>query len=373
MRLAVLTTFLETYGGVEKTVLKIASHFHASIYTTSYNPESTFPEFKNLEINLLKSPLQKLPLGRRFASGISAGTSFYNLKLDDFEIVNPHQSPSEWVRNRNSPVLWYCHTPNREAFDLYEWRMKRRNPVQKAMFWTAIQAFRKMESQIVPEIEYIFTNSKNSQARIKKYLNREAEILHPGIEPSEFSCKDYEKFFFYPSRIVPEKEIEYAMEAFKLFSSKNKGWKLVISGSVSERPEHIAYLRKIRAMASQDIEIFTNITDEKLKDLYSRCFLVLYTPVNEDFGLVPIEAMASWKPCIARNEGGPRETIEDGKDGFLVNSPGEMAKRMEQLANKPELAEEMGGIGRKKAIRDFTWEQFLKRFEQKARELSKTG
>lgn len=372
MRLAIATTFLETYGGVEKTVLKIAKHFDSSIYTTSYSPDFTFPEFKNLDIHSLKSSLQKLPLEKRFISGISAGKSFYDLKLDDFDLINPHQSPSEWVRNKNSPVLWYCHTPNREAFDLYEWRMKRRNPLQKAMFWAAIQAFRRIEFKLVPKIEYIFTNSKNSQARIKKYLNRDAEILYPGIEPKEFSCKDYEKFFFYPSRVVPEKEIEYAIRAFEIFSSKNKGWKIVIAGALSRRPEHAAYLRKIRAMAGQDVEILTNIGEEKLKDLYSRCFSVLYTPVNEDFGLVPIEAMASSKPCIARNEGGPRETIENGKDGFLVNSEEEMAQMMERLAKRPELAEEMGKTGRKKVIKKFTWERFLKRFEQKARELSKS-
>jgi len=91
--------------------------------------------------------------------------------------------------------------------------------------------------------------------------------------------------------------------------------------------------------------------------------------VNEDFGLVPLEAMASRKACVAMNEGGPRETISDGVDGFLVGSPQEMAARMEWLSRNPEKCALMGKNGRRKAEKKFTWEHFLKRFEEKAKEV----
>ena len=81
--------------------------------------------------------------------------------------------------------------------------------------------------------------------------------------------------------------------------------------------------------------------------------------------------MAAEKPCIAKNEGGPRETVIDGVDGFLVNSPEEMADRMEFFIRNPALAEQFGKKGKKKVERDFTWEHFLKRFEEKAKEVIK--
>ena len=62
--------------------------------------------------------------------------------------------------------------------------------------------------------------------------------------------------------------------------------------------------------------------------MYSKCTAVLYPPLNEDYGLVPLEAMASGKPIIAANEGGPKETIADNKTGILVNSAEEMANAM---------------------------------------------
>jgi glycosyltransferase involved in cell wall biosynthesis len=371
MRLVIVTPFLETKGGMERVVLKIAQHFKAKIHCMSYDPQGTFPEFSALDIETAKpGPLSKLPIGRRVLSAIDAGSHFYNAELKDYDLINAHQTPSEWIRNKNSPVLWYCYSPNREAFDLYDWRMKRRNPVSRAVFWASIQAFKAIEYQTVPKVEYIFTSCKNPQERIKRYLKRDAEVLYPGVECQKFSCRGYERFFFYPSRIVPEKELEYAISAFKLFSARQKGWKFVIAGSVSKRPEHMAYLKKLQHLCTPDITIETNVSEERLLDLYSRCYATLFTPINEDYGLIPLESMAASKPCIARNEGGPRETIIDGTDGLLVNSIWDMADKIEWLAKNPDKCEAMGKAGRKKVEEKFTWELFLKRFEEKAVELA---
>ena len=381
LRLVIATPFLENRGGMERVVLKIAQHYDAKIHCLRFNPEHTFPGFSSLDIEASKPGLlSSLPLGKRLGGAIEAGKHFYGAKLDDYDLINAHQTPSEWIRNKNSPVIWYCHTPNREAFDLYEWRMGQRRMVSKAAFWASIQAFRHFEFKVVPKIEYIFTNSKNSQARIRHYLRRESEVLYPGVEHQKFRCRDYENFFFYPSRIAPEKELEYAIEAFKLFKGRVEGkrgfpsnWKLVIAGSLSGRPEHREYFKKIKSLCGGSIEIRTNVEDSELLDLYSRCYGVLYTPINEDYGLVPLEALASGKPCIARNEGGPRETIISGKDGYLVNSVSEMAEKMGLLAGDPELARKLGIAGRKKVARQFTWERFLRRFDEKAREVAKEG
>jgi len=401
MRLVITTPFLEMKGGMERVVLKIAQRFDAKIHCVYYEPDNTFEEFSKLDIEVAKpGPLSRIPFGKRIATAIDVGYHFYNTKLDDYDLINAHQTPAEWIRNRNRPVLWYCYSPNREAFDLYEWRMKRRNPVSKAVFWASIQAFKKLEFKVVPNIEYIFTSCKNPQARIKRYLNRESEVLYPGVEIQKFSCKGYENFFFYPSRITPEKEIEYAIESFKLFKKRataaggpkaggapgsktggesinpkpeTENWKLVIAGGLSKRPEHQDYLKRLKSMCDDSISIETNISEEHLLDLYARCYAVLYTPVNEDYGLVPLEAFASSKPCIARNEGGPRETITDRQDGFLVNSVFEMSERMEQLANNSDQCKIMGKQGRKKVETSFTWDVFLNRFEEKAKEIVETN
>jgi glycosyltransferase involved in cell wall biosynthesis len=382
MKLIVTTPFLETRGGMERVVLKIAQHFKAKIHCINYDAENTFKDFSNLEIEMAKpTPFRSLPLGKRVSGAIDAGWHFYNTKLADYDVINAHQTPSEWIRNKNAPVIFYCHTPNREAYDLYEWRQKRRNPLSRLIFWSSIQPFKFLENRTVPKIEHIFTNSRNSQERITKYLRRSSEVLHPGVEADKFTCKSFDRYFLYPSRIAPEKELEYAIEAFKLFAARqnpkpgagkpeSENWKLIITGALSKRPEHISYLKKIRSMCGPDIEVKTNVGDWELRDMYARCRAVLYTPVNEDYGLVPLEAMASGKPCIARNEGGPRETVANGRDGYLVDSMWDMAAKMELLAKDPEHCAQMGKEGRSKVERDYTWEVFLKRFGEKAEELA---
>ena len=81
--------------------------------------------------------------------------------------------------------------------------------------------------------------------------------------------------------------------------------------------------------------------------------------MNEDYGLIPLESMAASKPCIGRNEGGLKETIRDGRDGFLVSSIWDMAEKMELISKDEERAVCMGRAGRAKVERDFTWDKFL--------------
>jgi glycosyltransferase involved in cell wall biosynthesis len=383
MRLAIAHPFLHTRGGAEKVVLKIAQRFDAKIFCSEYDKHKTYPAFAEVDIEVLphghiKHLFKLFP--KRARDAAIAGSQFWGWKApDEFDIVNAQGTPSEWVRHCNSPVAWYCHSPNREAFVLYEWRQKRRNIAERAVYHSFVQMYKHFEFQTVPKIEHIFANSETTKGRIAKFLHRkDAEVLHPGVDCKEFECKGYERFFFYPSRIVPEKRFELAIEAFQKFKKtrkKSERWKLVLAGALHQgNAHHVDYYKKLAELASadQDIEFLLDITDKKLNDLYARCYSVLYTPIHEDFGIVPLEAFASRKPVLAWNEGGPREIVQEGKNGYLVNNTNELAAKMAYLADRPKLAEQMGKEGRKRAERDFSWEKFLKRFGEACRKLSRT-
>jgi len=375
--LAIVHPFLYTKGGAEKVVLEIARHFRAKVFCSRYAPEGTFPEFRDVEVEVLKSKVSSLVpsfLPVRVRDAVMAGFKFYKKKLDGFDVINAQGTPSEWIRNRNSPVVWYCHSPNREAFDLYQWRMSQRRLHQKALYWSVLQPYRLIERKIVPKIEHVFANSVNTQNRLKKYLNRDSTVLNPCVDIKEFRAGGYEKYFFYPSRIAPEKRFEYAIKAFKAFKKDNKGWRLVVAGALfKERSEHVAYYEKIKKMLGSDGEILLDVPREKMVELFSNCTGVLYTPVNEDFGIVPLEALASYKPCIAVNEGGPKEVIQDGVNGFLVNCEDAMAGKMSLLAGNPNLAEKMGKQGRKHVEENYSWKTFMKKFDVQLRKVAKGG
>jgi len=363
---------LNVRGGLERVVLEIARRYDPIIYTYRYVPENTFKEFREFDIRVIKTqgwahvPVRVAGiLPERVKWGVQSGAQYYTLKIrDDYDVINAHGTPSEWARNNNPRMLWYCHTPNREAFDLYEWRMRRRGPLGKAIFWSLIQFYKWFEFDVVPKIEKIVTNSANSQVRIKKYLHRDAEIIPPGINVSEYHNSDYEKFFFYPSRITPEKRFELAIEAFRMSGLHDKGFRLVIAGSlIGERKEHVEYYNKICEMIKGIGEVRINIPYPELIDLYSRCYAVLFTPINEDFGIVPLEAMASQKPVIAINEGGPAETVVHKRSGFLANNIEEIAFYMNSLAEDIGSAERMGRVGREHVKMNFGWDNFFRKFD----------
>ncbi len=377
MDLVLLQPFLHAKGGLEKVVLKIAERHSPIIYSYRYLPENTFSEFKEFDIKVVK-PFLTVPAGvlpERVKWGVQSGDAFWNLKIKhDYDVLNAHGTPSEWARNKNERMLWYCHSPNREAFDLYEWRMKQRGFFGRAMFWSSIQFYKFFEFKVINRIERIATNSVNSQFRIKKYLRRDSKIIPPGVDVNEYMNNGYGRYFFYPSRITPEKRFEYAISAFKKSGLREKGYELIIAGSlIKDRAEHVMYYEKIRDMIKGYGRILLDVSQAELKQLYSEALCVVFTPVSEDFGIIPLEAMASEKPVIAVNEGGPKETIAHGRTGYLVNSVDEMAETMKMLADNMDLVERIGRAGREHVKRNFSWERFFKVFDSLLKEVAKNG
>ena len=370
MKLVITQPFLHTKGGLERVVLEIAKKYNPIIYTYRYLPDKTFEEFKEFDIRTIK-PQLTLPaslLGERVKWGIQSGECFYNLKIkEDYDVLNAHGTPSEWARNKNDRMCWYCHSPNREAFDLYEWRMKNRNILSKLVFWSSIKFFKHYEYQTVPKIESVVTNSINSQIRIRKYLKREAKIINPGVDIEKFENQSYGNYFLYPSRITPEKRFEMAIEAFDLFRKSNKKYEkyeLVIVGSLQrERKEHVLYLERLKNMKVNGVKFILDVKEKEIINLYKNCLGVLFTPVNEDFGIVPLEAMSCEKPVIAINDGGPKETIVHGETGYLAENIQEICEYMKELCEDMNVVEEMGKLGRKRVIENYTWDKFIKKID----------
>lgn len=380
MDLIIAQPFLNQMGGVERVVLEIAKKFNPTIYSIVYEKEKTFSEFKEFEIKILPKSAAEMPFfflhgDDRRSSAVAAGFRYYGFKVkEEYDVINAQGTPSEWIRNKNERVCWYCHSPNREAFDLYSWRMARLPAWKRPINWGLIQAYKIAEGKTVPRIEKICTNSEVTNKRIKKYLGRsDAKVISPGIEPKEFECESYEKFFFYPSRIVPEKRFEIAIEAFKEFyrRSKDKKWKLVIAGhfhNTSREKKYFEWISKISK--GYPIEIRINIAEKELRKLYSNCYGTLFCAVEEDWGLIPLESMASYKPCISINEGGPKYSIKNEKTGFLVKDYYEMAKRMFELSLDKDLTEKMGKEGRKHVVNNYTWKIFLEGIKKAFQETS---
>jgi len=235
--------YLDGMGGVERVTLEIAKKFNCKIYTMRYEKGKTFCEFSDFDIETIKPSLASKPFG--FAGGLdadvrarltaSAGLTMLGLKLKgDYDVLSSHLSPSEWLRNRNPRMCWYCHGPN-GAFDtstdFYNIMFKERLPHQRLFLRAGFAAYRSVElALIAPKIEKICTCSELTKEKIRSSLGRgDAEVIHPPVNLDDFACEEYGKFFLHTSRIVPEKQFEYTIVAFKRFN-KSKHWKMVIAG-----------------------------------------------------------------------------------------------------------------------------------------------
>ncbi len=369
MKLVITQSNLTLKGGGERVLLKIAQRYGAKIYTAEYDRKATFPEFADLDVEVIGGRGSRiLPYGRAM-QGLNYGLAFYNLRIkDDYDVINAHMAPGQWARNRNERLLWYCHTPLRDIYDLYDFRMSLKRPYQRPVYMLGAAAVRSIDQRVTRRIEMIVANSANTRERVRKYYGRDARVISGGIDYEDYSNGGDGKYFLYPSRISPNKRQLFAIDAFRAFRRVKElgGYRLVIAGAVSTDPFYRKYYDEVVRAARRvsGVEIVTDASDKRWRSLYSRATAVLYPPMNEDYGLVPLEAMASGKPVIAVNEGGPRETILDGKTGFLVNNENEMAAKMRFVAAHPSTAEDMGRKGMARVREHYSWASFFRSFDK---------
>lgn len=376
MDVIVVQPYLNQCGGSERVILEIAKKFNPIIYVVDYDKEKTYVGFSEFEIRKISPHILEYPVGMAASFDqysyvgqvATSGVRFLNMKVaDDYDVLSAHLTPSDWIRNRNENVCWYCHGLS-AAFSL-ETAMRGRTPAQRLMLRAGALPYRVIELAILKKMEKICTCSYYSKRRISEYLGRgDAEVARPGVDAKDFECRDYERFFLCVSRISPEKQMEFAIEAFKKFNRQRK-WKLVIAGWLHGNPQNTDYLNYLKELSrSQNIFFEINPPQGKIRRLYSNCYATLLSSPNEPWGIVPLESMASSKPCISTNKGGPRESVIDGKTGFLVGTTDEMAEKMRFLADHLEINEKMGKAGRKRVEEKYTWKIFLGKMEKAFRE-----
>ena len=311
MKIAIVHDSLSAKGGGERVVLALAKRFKAPIYTTTYLPDKTYSEFKKLKIFSLKIyPIK----------GIMHMETIYNfrrLNLSHYDLII---SSGEWakhvgVRENNHPQIHYEHTPIRTFYDLYEYTKNRLSFIPRQIFKVWVWYMKKLDQKTTKKIDKIVTNSQNTQKRIQKFYNRDAEVIYPPVDIEKFKYKPNENYFLSVQRIEPEKRIEIQLDVFRNLPNE----KLLIVG----RPggNSIYYFEKMKKIAPKNVKFLGLVSDKELIDLYVRSKAVLQTSIDEDLGIVPIEAMASGKPCLAVNEGGFKETIINEKTGLLIDKP----------------------------------------------------
>jgi glycosyltransferase involved in cell wall biosynthesis len=145
-------------------------------------------------------------------------------------------------------------------------------------------------------VDHFVANSRNVQRRIRQTYRRDSEVVYPPVDVNSFYWKPPDDYFLIVSGLVSYKRIDSAVRVFT-----RSGRRLIVAG---DGPEY----RHLKSVAGANITLLGHVPDEELRELYARC-RALVLPGEEDFGLTPVEALASGKPVIALGRGGALETV----------------------------------------------------------------
>lgn len=327
MKIGIFHDYFGAIGGGEKTVLTLADILKADVITTDTDALSALRSdvlVKSLGKTIKFPPLKQISASRYFSHVDSR---------DDYDFFIFTGNWSHYAASIHHPNLWYCFTPVRAFYDLYRTFLSRQDVITRQVFkaWTTMH--RLFDQRSVKKLDTIVAISKTGQDRIKEYHKREASIIYPPVDTSRFSCKEYGDFWLSVNRIYPEKRIELQIEAFRKMPEQ----KLIICGGYASGDHAARYAQRIMKNIPDNVTFRGEVKEEELVDLYSRCRGLVCTALDEDFGLTPIEAMASGKPVVAVSEGGFQETVVPGTGCLIpadVNSIRNAVQKISPLADE---------------------------------------
>lgn len=326
-------------GGAERVVLDLAMVLNAKkIFTSYFEPENTFEEFKSFDVVQVGS----IPVVKSFTSLITVSFRILLQKLPitrDSILVVSTAGFGEFItfRNKTNRTICFCFTPLRIIHDEVAQidYFKRRGFLFRVLFHLFKTPYVFFERLAFSRFDLVVASSLNTRKRLLSGgLTGKSIVVYPGIEKvkPKYVFKDY---FLAIGRFVTYKNFELAIKSFIKFKLRTgkKDFKLIIAGNFSKINSD--YLDSLKALSKgrNDIVFLLNPSDERVRKLYSECFAVLFSAINEDFGIVPVEAMAWGKQVIALNQGGPKETIVNGATGRLCSNEGEFVNAMLELKN----------------------------------------
>jgi glycosyltransferase involved in cell wall biosynthesis len=315
MRAAIVHYWLLNWRGGEKVLESLCRLLpDADIFTLFYDPRAVSPEIRRHKVTAsFLNPLRRhyrdlLPL-------MPMALEQFDLRGYDL-VISSESGPAKGVLNASGARhICYCHTPMRYIWDLYPAYSKEWLPSWKrAIFAPVSNYLRLWDFASAARVDEFIANSENVRRRIQKAWRRDARVVYPPVAVENHYWREPEDYFLIVSELVAYKRVDMAVRAFAKL-----GRRLRIVG---DGPE----FKRLQTMTkgAGNIEFCGRVSDDELRGLLSRC-RALVVPGEEDFGMTPVEALASGKPAIALGRGGSLESVPtaDPLGGVFYDEPDE--------------------------------------------------
>jgi glycosyltransferase involved in cell wall biosynthesis len=320
----------ESCNGAERFSYEIARNLGAKLYTTYYRPDiaDAFTEIAGI-VHPTKFRFNDIwymkPLEAIYRTAVRKDIDA------DFILYSSHFTPYRILVD-DTPYLYYCHSPARDLYDMRSVFVDEMNKsgYARSLFGRSWLNARTVFDQYLfrnrIEPRQVVTNSKLTYKRYVKYYGlRPRGVINPPVRIDNYYNAAPEDYYLTISRLSVNKRIDWQIEAFA-----NNDEKLIIAGDGGERSR----LERLARDKKSNVEFRGRVTDEELRDLYAHCKAFIFSAYEEDFGLVPIEAMASGKPVICVNDGGPLEYL-NRSNSFLFND----IKELRMIVNKYKISD----------------------------------
>jgi len=308
LRVAIVHYWLVRMRGGEKVVEALCEMYPgADIYTHVYAPSAISDTINRHLVST--SFIQRLPGAERHYQKYLPlmPLAVEQLDLSDYDLVLSSESgPAKGVIAPGHALhICYCHSPMRYAWDLYHEYARDTGRVTRMFMRPLMHYLRMWDFASSARVDYFIANSKNVANRIAKHYRRKASVIHPPVDVDAFYlASEREDYYLVVGQLVPYKRADLAVAAFNRL-----GKPLVVIGD----GPHFGRLKK---EAGPTVRMLGWQPNSVIRDYYARCRALVF-PGEEDFGIVPVEAMASGRPVLAYGKGGARETVREGVTGMF--------------------------------------------------------
>jgi glycosyltransferase involved in cell wall biosynthesis len=223
-------------------------------------------------------------------------------------VISSESGPAKGVITPAEALhVCYCHTPMRYIWNMYHDYREGAGRVTRMMMPALSHYLRMWDVSTAARVDSFVANSETVAKRIRRYYGADSVVIHPPVDTNSFSIappSELEDYYLMAGELVSYKRPDLAVRAFNELKLK-----LVVIGGGD-------MLDEVRRLAGPTVTVLGAQPFDVLRSHYARCRALIF-PGEEDFGMVPVEAMASGRPVIAFGRGGAVETVATGLSGVF--------------------------------------------------------
>lgn len=316
-RVGIVHDFLYTYAGAERVLESLIELFPNSDLFALFDfvpaEERSFLKGKQVRTSFI----QKLPFASRkhriYLPLMPLAIEQLDVSSYDIVVSSSYAVAKGVITGPGQVHICYCHSPVRYAWDLQHQYLDESGigfGLRGMLTRAILHYIRNWDVRSSNGVDHFVANSNYVAERIRKCYRRPASVVHPPVDTSAYlpNLEARDDFYLVAGRMVPYKKTSLLARAFSRMPEK----RLVVIG---DGPD----MAKVKSVASSNIELMGYQSQDVLVEHMQRAKALVFA-AEEDFGIVPVEALSCGTPVIAFGRGGVTDSVSDGEHGFFFQS-----------------------------------------------------